>query len=152
MRSAVLRSVLSFGVLCLASAATSGEITYRKHIKPVFDARCATCHGRDAAPELGAFKENKARWMAKGRGMRMNTYSHLVFYVAWPDTGALMRRLDDGTNTKDGKPGNMHDTLGSTQAERARNLTLFKQWVGNWTLKRRKQITKEELEAIKATY
>ena len=152
MRSAVLRSVVSLGVLCLASAAHSGEITYRKHIKPLFDASCASCHGSDAAPELGDFKENRARWMAKGMGMRMDTYSHLLFYTAWPDTGALMRRLDDGKATKDAKRGNMHKHLGSTQAERARNLALFKQWVGNWTLKRRKQITKKELEAIKAKY
>jgi hypothetical protein len=30
------------------------------------------------------------------------------------------------------------------------NLEIFRKWVGNWTLKRRKELGKEELEAIKA--
>ncbi len=33
----------------------------------------------------------------------MDTYSYLIYYTAWPDTGSLMRRLDDGKNIKDGK-------------------------------------------------
>jgi hypothetical protein len=70
--------------------------------------------------------------------------------VKGSDAGALMRRLDDGKNTKDGKPGNMHTHLGSTDAERSENLETFKKWVGNWTLKRKKELSKEELEAIKA--
>ncbi|MBT9537978.1 MAG: hypothetical protein IVZ94_07575 [Nitrospirae bacterium] len=63
-----------------------------------------------------------------------------------------MRRLDDGKNTKDGKPGNMYQYLGSTEEERQQNLKLFKDWVGNWTLKKRKDITKEEMEGIKVKY
>jgi hypothetical protein len=70
--------------------------------------------------------------------------------VKGSEAGALMRRLDDGKNTKDGKPGNMHLNLGGTDAERAANLELFRKWIGNWTLKRRKDLGKEELEAIKA--
>jgi hypothetical protein len=88
----------------------------------------------------------------KGVGMRMDTYSHLIFYTAWPDTGSLMRRLDDGRNTKDSKPGNMYKYLGSTEEERQKNLQLFKAWVGNWTLKRWPEITKEELDGIKVKY
>lgn len=85
--------------------AHAGEVTYRTHIKPLFDSRCIACYGPDSAPEYEAFKSEKEKWLAKGRGMRMDTYSHLIFYTAWPDTGALMRRLDDGKNRKDGKPG-----------------------------------------------
>jgi hypothetical protein len=31
--------------------------------------------------------------------------------TAWPDIGALIRRLDDGKGSKDGKPGNMYQHL-----------------------------------------
>jgi hypothetical protein len=63
-----------------------------------------------------------------------------------------MRRLNDGKNRKDGKPGNMYVFLGDTEEERQRNLELFKKWVGYWTLKRWHEITKEELDQIKVPY
>ncbi len=141
--------ILTFG---FSSSPGSEEITYRKHIKPVFDARCIACHGPDAAPEYEAFKEEKEKWLSRGKGMRMDTYSHIIFYTAWPDTGSLMRRLDDGKNTKDRKPGNMYQYLGVTEEERQKNLKLFKEWVGTWTLKRWSEITKEELNRIKVKY
>lgn len=128
------------------------EITYRKNIKPIFDSKCISCHGKDSAPEYYAFKEEKDSWLSKGQGMRMDTYSHLIFYTAWPDTGALMRRLDDGKNTKDGKPGNMYKYLGSTEEERQKNLEIFKKWVGNWILKRWPEVTKEEMDGIRVKY
>lgn len=34
--------------------------------------------------------------------------SHLAGYIGWPDTGALMRRLDDGSSSIDKKSGNMY--------------------------------------------
>ncbi len=139
-------------LVTFVSIACSEEISYRKHIKPIFDAKCLSCHGSDSAPEYYAFKEEKEKWMSKGVGMRMDTYSHLIFYTAWPDTGSLMRRLDDGKNTKDGQPGNMYKYLGTTEEERQKNLQLFKAWVGNWTLKRWSEITKEELNGIKVKY
>jgi hypothetical protein len=73
-----------------------------------------------------------------------------MVFVNGKDTGALMRRLDDGKNTKDGKPGNMYIKLGETDSERAKNLEIIKKWVGGWTLKRKAEITEEELKAIKA--
>lgn len=132
--------------------ANAEEVTYRKHIKPLFDSKCIVCHGPDSAPEYDAFKEEKDKWLSKGKGMRMDTYSHLIFYTAWADTGSLMRRLDDGKNTKDGKPGNMYQYLGASEEERQKNLKLFKGWVGHWTLKRWPEITKEELSKIKVKY
>ena len=152
MRNGVASGVVSALALCVAATGWSGETTYRKHVKPLFDAKCAACHGGKAAPELGDFKEAKAAWMAKGQGMRMDTYSHLIFYVAWPDTGALMRRLDDGKSTRSGKPGNMYQHLGTTDQERQKGLKVFKAWVGNWTLKRRRDATKEDLEGIQVKY
>ncbi len=131
--------------LILPLAALAETVTYRKDIQPVFQARCVVCHGSDA-PEYQGFKEAKEAWLAKGLGPRMDTYSHLVFYTAWPDTGALMRRLDDA------KPGNMYQHLGDSDAERQKNLALFKAWVGNWNLKKWGEVTKEELDGVKVPY
>lgn len=139
-------------IIFFAAAAGAEEVTYRKHIKAIIDSKCIGCHGSEAAPEYYAFKEEKDKWIAKGQGMRMDTYSHLVFYTAWPDTGALMRRLDDGKGSKEGKQGNMYQHLGSSEEERQQNLKLFKEWVGNWTLKRWKDITKEDMDGIKVKY
>ena len=139
-------------VLGVASVSTAEEVTYSKQIKQLFDRQCAGCHGANAAPEYGAFKADKQQWLAKGQGPRMDTYSHLVFFTAWPDTGALMRRLDDGKSSKNGKQGNMYQHLGATEEERQKNLALFKAWVGNWSLKRWPEITKEELNGIKVKY
>ena len=146
-------AVVGLGIaLCYAPIASSEEITYRKHIKPLFESKCGVCHGSDAAPEYYAFKEDQKKWTAQGKGMRMDTYSHLVSYTAWPDTGALMRRLNDGKGVKDGKPGNMYQYLGGTEEERQQNLKLFKDWVGNWTMKRWKEISKEDMDGIKIKY
>jgi hypothetical protein len=149
-----MKTTIFIGVafMLISFNANAEEVTYRKHIKPLFDSRCVVCHGPDSAPEYDAFKSDKDQWLAKGKGMRMDTYSHLIFYTAWPDTGALMRRLDDGKNTKDGKPGNMYLHLGASEEERQKNLNLFKEWVGHWTPKRWPEITKEELSKIKVKY
>lgn len=142
-------ATLVYGTVALGAGE---EITYTGQIAPLIKAKCAGCHGKDAAPEYYAFKQEKEQWLAKGQGMRMDTYSHLVFYTAWPDTGALMRRLDDGKNTKDGKAGNMYRHLGETEVERQQNLVLVKGWVGNWVLKRWPEIDKEELRGITVQY
>jgi hypothetical protein len=63
-----------------------------------------------------------------------------------------MRRLDDGKNTKDGKPGNVCQYLAATDEERQKNLSLFRVWVGNWALKRWAEITEEEMNSIKILY
>jgi len=140
---------LIYGSVALAAA---DEITYTGQIAPLVAAKCSACHGTDAAPEYHAFKKEKEKWLAKGQGMRMDSYSHLVFYTAWPDTGALMRRLDDGSSSKDGKPGNMYQHLGSSDEERQKNLALFKGWVGKWVVKKWPEISKEELNGIRVPY
>lgn len=147
----VMMSVIAVTLL-LASSVWSEEVIYRTHIKPVFDSKCLACHSVNSAPEYYAFKEEQAKWISMGQGMRMDTYSHLIFYTAWPDTGSLMRRLDDGKNTKDAKPGNMYKYLGRDEDERQKNLKLFKDWVGNWVLKRWADITKEDMNGIKVKY
>jgi hypothetical protein len=143
---AVIMTLLSFSSLSWAE-----ETTYRKHIKPIFDAKCIVCHGA-GSPEHPEFKEDQKKFEQMMKGPKMDTYVHLIFFVGWPDTGAVMRRLDDGKNTKDGKSGNMYQYLGSTEEERQKNLNLFKEWVGNWTLKRWKEISREEIDGIKVKY
>lgn len=138
-------------VISFSSVSLADEVTYLKHIKPVLDARCTACHGPDS-PEYPEFRENRKKYEEISKGPRMDTYAHVIYFVGWPDTGALMRRLDDGKKTKDGKPGNMYEYLGDTEKERQENLKLFKDWVGNWTLKRWDEITKDDLNQIKIKY
>jgi len=148
-----MKKILSaLTLLALATAIpAAAEVYYSQQIKPLVEARCLACHGSDA-PEYHAFKKDKEAWLAKGIGPRMDTYSHLIYYTGWPDTGALMRRLDDGASKDDKKPGNMYQHLGDNDAERQANLSLFKSWVGNWTHKRFDALTKDDLAGIKIPY
>ena len=128
------------GMVSLSAAAD--EINYRDHIKPLWQNSCAACHGANA-PYVGEFDENEDKFVKQNLGPRMDSYADLLMFISWPDTGALMRRLDDGQHTADGKPGNMYQYLGETEAERQQNLALFKAWVGEgaWILKRKQDIT-----------
>jgi hypothetical protein len=140
----------AFLVMLITVPVSAGEaITYEKDIKGIIAKRCVFCHG-PKSPTMEEFDRDKEGYKKKMKGPRFDTYEHLMVLVKGSDAGALMRRLDDGKNTKDGKPGNMYKRLGKTDAEREANLEIFKKWIGNWTLKRRKDLTKEELEAIKA--
>jgi len=144
-----------FAAAALAALAAipvqADEITWSGTISHVFEKHCITCHGGDA-PEYAAFKKDKETWLKKGSGMRMETYSHLVSFVGWPNSGALMRRLDDGKGSKDGKPGNMYQHLGADEQERQTNLDLFKNWVGAWSLKRWADLSRDELNGFKIRY
>lgn len=131
------------------AAAEKKTVTYENAVKKILSEKCMACHGADA-PSLQEFDKDKEGWAKKFKGPRMDTYANLVVFVKGTDAGALMRRLDDGRNTKDGKPGNMYANLGSTDAERAQSLDLLKNWVGNWTLKRQKELSESELRTIAA--
>ena len=80
----------------------------------------------------------------------MDSYPLLLEFVKGKDAGAIMRRLDDGKNTKDGKPGNMHTFLGKDEEEREENLKTFKNWIGSWNLTRKAELTEEELRKVTA--
>jgi len=144
---------------CFSIASWAQDVTYRKHIRPLWTQKCAGCHGAES-PYLGDFEENEAKFKAAFKGPRMDTYANLIYFIGWPDTGAVMRRLDDGKNTSDGKPGNMYPYLGATEEERQKNLNLFKQWVGKdaWKLNRWKArgkvpaIAKEDLDKMQVKY
>lgn len=96
------------------------------------------------------FKKDQEGYKTKKLGPRMDTYENIMVVVNGSDTGALMRRLDDGANTSDNKPGNMHKYLGKDDAVRTANLVLFKHWIGSWNLKRAKEITEEERKMVLA--
>jgi mono/diheme cytochrome c family protein len=146
----MLMTLTAITIACVTHA-QAADVTWQKDIKPLFDSNCLSCHGKEN-PEHDEFAKDKKGYTEKNIGMRMDTYSHLITYVGWPYTGALIRRLDDGTSREDKKPGNMYEYLGATDAERKANLATFKAWVGNWSVKRWKDITKEELDAIQAKY
>lgn len=143
-------------VICLAVLAASTvnaqEVTWSSSIKGIVERQCIACHGAGSAQEYQLFKKEKNVWLAKGMGMRMDSYSHLISFAGWPNTGALMRRLDDGKGSTDGKPGNMYQHLGATEEERQKNLGQFKAWIGNWSLKRWSETTREDLNGIKVKY
>lgn len=147
------RALVAIGLTFLAASAVNAqETTWSGSIKGIVDKQCLACHGPESAMEYQTFKKEKEKWLAKGLAMRMDTYTHLVSFIGWPNTGAIMRRLDDGKASKDAKPGNMYQHLGATEEERQKNLALFKTWVGNWSLKRLPETTKEELSGIKVRY
>lgn len=156
----MLRTIfVSCALFAASTAGIAADVTYRKDIRPLWEQKCAACHGA-GSPYLGDFDENKKKFEAAFKGPRMDTYADLVFFVGWPDTGAIQRRLDDGKNTGDGKPGNMYQYLGGAEEERQKNLNLIKEWVGKdvWKLNRWEArgkvpaITKEDLDKIKVKY
>ncbi len=124
-------------------------VTYEKEVRPIISQNCISCHGSNA-PAIEEFKKNEEGFKKQNKGPRMDSYKDLMIFVNGTDTGALMRRLDDGKHTKDGKPGNMYIKLGKTDSERAMNLEVIKNWIGGWTLKRKAEIKEEELKAIRA--
>lgn len=149
----------SLAVMLLAPSVLAADVSYRKDIAPLWQAKCIACHGAQS-PYLGDFKENEKKYREQMKGPRMDTYAYLTSFIVWPDTGAIMRRLDDGSNTADRKPGNMYQYLGATDEERQTNLKVFKAWIGEdaWMLKRWNAkgdvpaVTKEELNKIKVKY
>ncbi len=130
------------GTLCAAMivpAMAQQDVTYRKDVEPMMKKNCKECHAAPDAPSYAEFKLDEEKWKKAKVGARLDTYDHLVLLVAYPATGAFMRRLDDGSNEwGGGKPGNMYKYLGETDTERKANLALLKSWVGEggWNLNR----------------
>lgn len=118
--------IAAFVVMVTAVPVFPGEtVTYEKDIKGIIAKRCIFCHGPNS-PTMEEFDRDKEGYRKKMKGPRLDSYGNLMVVVKGSDAGALMRRLDDGKNTKDGKPGNMYARLGSTDAERRENLETFK--------------------------
>lgn len=158
MKTIVVAALTAALIAGANAGARAQDATYRKDVKPIFDSKCSGCHGA-ASPYFGEFQEDVKKFAAAMKGPRMDSYADLASFTGWPDTGALMRRLDDGKHAG-GKPGNMYQFLGSTEEERQKNLQTFKSWVGpdGWTLKRWEArgnvpgISREELDKIRVKY
>jgi hypothetical protein len=143
----------------LATVVVAADVSYQSDIRPLIKKYCLECHG-DASPTLAEYLLDQKRYKKEKVGPQLNTYAELIQLIGWPDTGALMRRLDDGTSSPDKKPGNMYKNLGETDSERTVNLTLLKAWVGDgaWNLNRwdatgeAPAITKDQLDKLKLKY
>jgi len=96
------------------------------------------------------FKKEREKYTKDNKGPRMNSYTLLLEFVKGKDAGAVMRRLDDGKSKEDKKSGNMYLYLGKDDEERQKNLKIFKDWVGSWSLKRRAELSEGELKKITA--
>lgn len=134
-----------------AFPALAEDITYTKHIRPLWEDKCERCHGA-SAPTYAVFIKDKKTFELDDKGPRMDSYESLMFFVnGAEEAGALMQRLDDGSNTKDGQPGNMYRHLGRGE-QRKENLQLFKQWIGEgaWVVKKTDEISKDDLQRIQA--
>lgn len=149
----------------LTLPALAADITYRNDVAPFIKKQCAECHSEKAgAPTLQEFKVSKEaeeKYTKDKLGPRSDTYENLLMIIAYPDPAAFMRRLDDGTSPEaGGKPGNMYKHLGETDAERATNLKMLKEWVGEgaWFLNRWDArgtvpaVTKEQLGKLKLKF
>ena len=93
--------------LGLANSIQAQETTYRKDVAPIIKAHCFDCHD-SSAPSLVQFKTDEEGYKKQKLGPRLDTYMDMTALIVWPDTGAFMRRLDDGTSAPDKKPGNMY--------------------------------------------
>ena len=109
---------------------------------------------------MAEFKLDEEKYKKDKLGPRTDTYENLLQIMVYPDSGAFMRRVDDGTSTSDKKPSNMYKHLGATDAERQANLKMLKSWVGEgaWNLNRwiakgvMPAITKEQMDKVQAKY
>ena len=160
MKTNWMAAMVTVALAGVSAGGLAQDTTYRKDIKPLFDAKCTGCHGA-ASPTLAEFLLDQKKFAATMKGPRMDSYADMIMLVGWPDTGAVMRRLDDGKSAgAGGKPGNMYQYLGASDEERQKNLQAFKAWVGpgGWTLKRWEArggvpgISREELEKILVKY
>lgn len=144
MRKALLPFFILMILSTLVYAASHGGVKYHNDVKSLLKKQCFACHG-DHAPTLNEFDADQEKYKSRSLGPRMTTYEKLITFVNGDDAGALMRRLDDGANTSDGHPGNMYMYLGTTDEARRENLSVFKDWVGHWTLKRQGDLSNEDM-------
>lgn len=164
----LIHRLAALGAMLLLCGTVQAQVSYEKHIHPVWERHCSACHG-ERSPSLAEFDSNEEHYAQMMIGPRMASYTEMLQFVIWPDTGALMRRLDDGSQEDASgrlsrkerrarkaaaarEPGNMYEYLGVDEAERQRNLKLFKAWVGSdaWNLEHWGKWTKAELDHIQA--
>lgn len=120
--------VAAWALAGFAGAAAAQSVTYEGAVKDIVADRCARCHGA-SSPSLADFEKDKAEWKKKTKGPRFDSYAALTVHVKGANAGELMRRLDDGSNTADHKPGSMYRFLGRSDEERAQRLGTVRKWV-----------------------
>ncbi len=158
-----LKLLATVAGVVVAVPAIAADVTYRADVAPLVKKYCAECHAAPDAPSMAEFKLDEEKYKKAKVGPRSDTYEHLLQLVNGNSTGALMRRLDDGSNVyAKGKPGNMYKYLGETEEERAANFKIITAWVGGegnkWDMNGIGQrgemppITLEQLRRIKAKY
>lgn len=158
-----LKLIAAVACATVALPAMAADVTYRKDVAPIMEKYCADCHSAKAgAPTISEYDLDKDKYAKKDKvGPRVDSYETILQLIAYPDAGAFMRRLDDGTAPEaKGKAGNMYKNLGETEAERAKNLATLKAWVGDgaWNHNRWKArgdvpaITKEQLDKLQLKY
>ena len=157
----MLKKLIPALVIAVAAAAPAlaQNVTYTKDIASLMKENCSECHGA-SSPIFKEFKKQEEKFTKEKLGPRMDSYPLLVTHVAYPETGAIQRRLDDGKASPGGKTGNMYRYLGGDDQERQKNLALFKAWLGEggWNLNRWvargdvPAVTKEQLDKLKLAY
>lgn len=154
-----LLAVVAGAVIALPAMAAGP--TYRADVEPLLKKNCNDCHAAPDAPSMAEFKLDEEKYKKAKVGPRVDTYEHVLQLINGQSTGAFMRRLDDGTNPlAKGKPGNMYKYLGESDAERAANLKMLKEWVGEggWNLNRMAArgdvpaLTREQIDMVKVPY
>jgi len=72
-----------FALILLAASwpALSDEITYSKHIRPVWEDKCGRCHD-SSAPDYATFMKNPKQYELDDKGPRMDSYATLLFSSA----------------------------------------------------------------------
>jgi hypothetical protein len=143
----------------VAGTAEAQELTWRKDIQSIVQAKCIACHGSNS-PIYEEWNLDREKLTKQNIGPRLDTYAHFMRHVMWPATGSIMRRLDDGKVALGGKPGNMYRFLAATDTERDKNLQAIKAWLGEgaWNHNRWSTrdnvpgITKEQLDKVKAKF
>ena len=96
----VIKKITFVVGLSWALSGLAADPTYRGEIQPLIKAQCAEYHGDDS-PTLAEFNLAPEKYTNDKQGPRTCTYETLLQLVGWPDTGALMRRLDDGSQNAD---------------------------------------------------
>src|ERR1035437_2673788 len=157
MKELIVLATVAYAAI--ATSALAAEVSYRNDIRALIKSQCLECHG-DESPPLAEFLQNQAKFKKEKMGPRLGSYAELIQVIGWPETGALMRRLDDGSNSPNKKPGTMYKQLGETDALRAANLNLIKAWIGKaaWNLNGWEKtddvpaIAKEQMDKLKLSY
>ena len=147
------------GLVASTGSAVAQDVTYRGQIAALWQNKCIACHGAQS-PERADFLLDEKGYAAKSQGPRMDSYERFIAFIAWPDTGALMRR---STTAAALMAAASRATCTSTSARRRASAHQLEVGQGlgrqrRWNLNRWEQrgdvpaVTKEQMEKIAVKY